>query len=112
MHPLHHLHQRKRAVKTAHPYPAKDWRVKVLDRIVFAAGIVGPVMTLPQLQTIYIAHQAAGVSVLSWGAFALLDVPWIVYGIVHRDRTITMTYVLWLIINTAVAVGAIMYGGV
>ncbi len=108
---LHHIHLRKRGIQATHPYPARDWRVRLLDRLVFVAGVVGPVMTLPQLNNIYVLHEADGVSALSWGAFALLDLVWLGYGCVHRDRAITTTYTLWFFVNGAVAVGAIIYGG-
>ncbi len=67
-------------------------------------------MTVPQIVLIYGTHDAAGVSVLSWAAYALLDVPWIVYGIVHKERLIACTYILWFLANTAVALGALVYG--
>lgn len=110
MHGMHHVHFRKRGMKAKHPFPAKHWHVRVVDRLVLLAGIVSPMMTLPQIYKIYSTQEAMGVSALSWGAFALLDVPWVVYGIVHRDRAITITYILWTLMNVTVACGAIIYG--
>ncbi len=101
---------RARNPKARHPYPARDWRVRVLDHAVFVAGVMGPLMTLPQIEKIYRWHEAAGVSAISWGSFAFFDIIWIGYGLVHRDRAITLAYMLWLVMNSAVALGALIYG--
>ena len=82
----------------------------MLDVIIYAVGIIGPLLTLPQLVEIYIVHNAAGVSALTWGGYTLLDIPWILYGLAHRERPITITYTLWLAFNGAVFVGALLYG--
>ena len=82
----------------------------MLDHMAIAAGIIGPVMALPQIYKIYFLHNAAGVSVLSWMAFGILNIPFILYGFVHRDRLILTTSILWCAVNLTVAFGAILYG--
>jgi hypothetical protein len=52
---------------------------------------------------------AIGVAAPSWFGPALLDIPWILYGIMHREKAIVITYTLWLVMNTTVGVGAILY---
>ena len=105
----HHIHQRKRE-GSLEPYPSGRAGVRWLDRAAIAAGILGPIMTLPQIYQIFYFHNAAGVSVLSWLAFGILDVPFILYGKVHKDKLIFVTYVLWFLANMTVALGAIIYG--
>lgn len=80
-----------------------------MDSLVLFAGIVSPLFTIPQIVLIYSTRDATGVSALSWGIFALLDIPWILYGFAHRERPIVYAYVLWLTMNTAVCVGALIY---
>ncbi|MBM3261465.1 hypothetical protein FJY93_03530 [Candidatus Kaiserbacteria bacterium] len=104
-----HLHRRKRGKKPSDPYPAPNFWIRLLDRTAIVAGFIGPIMTLPQIGEIYYFHNAAGVSALSWGAFAVLDLPFILYGFVHKNTLIKITYIGWLVANTAVAVGAIIY---
>jgi uncharacterized protein with PQ loop repeat len=106
---LPHLHIRKRSQKKVEPYPARTPALRFLDRAIYIAGAVGPLFTLPQLIKIYYFQDASGVSAVSWGAYALLDIPWILYGIVHRERPITLTYVLWFLFNLAVFIGALIY---
>lgn len=92
------------------PFPARSAWKRALDHLVIAVGIIGPVATVPQILKIYLLQQAAGVSALSWGTWALLDIPWILYGMAHRERPIIMTYTLWLVVNAIVCAGAILYG--
>jgi len=104
------MHLRKRGAHGYEPYPSRRSFVRMLDGFVLLVGIIAPLMTLPQLLKIYISQSGAGVSVLTWGAYALLDIPWIIYGLVHRSRPITITYTLWCLMNAGVAIGAILYG--
>ncbi len=92
------------------PFPARTAWKRLLDRVVLAVGIIGPLTSIPQILKIYVLQDATGVSVISWGTWALLDIPWIIYGIVHRERPIVVTYCLWLFVNTMVFAGAVMYG--
>ena len=92
------------------PYPARSPGLRFLDTVVIAAGIIGPLSTIPQILKIYLLKNATGVSAFSWGMWALLDIPWIMYGIMHRDRAIRTTYFMWFLANGVVFVGALLYG--
>ncbi len=100
-----HFHTRKRR----EPYPSTKLWFRLLDRIVLVAGIVAPVFTLPQIFLIYSSHHAAGVSALTWGVYAVLDLPWILYGFAHRERPIVYSYLLWFVANLTVCIGALIY---
>ncbi len=107
---LRHLHLRKRRAAGYEPYPARGVWLRFLDRLVLVAGVVGPVATIPQILKIYLTQDATGVSALSWGTWALFDIPWILYGLAHRERPIAITYALWFTVNALVFVGVLLYG--
>lgn len=107
---LHHVHLRKRAIKELEPFPARSFWLRVLDRVVLTAGVIGPLTTIPQIYKIYTTHDASGVSLLTWLLPAILDIPWIVYGFAHGERPIVITYTLWLVANLVVALGVVLYG--
>lgn len=73
-------------------------------------GVIGPVMTLPQVYAVWVLKQAEGVSVLTWASYVGTNLFWIAYGLVHREKPIILTYCLWIIMNGSVALGAIVYG--
>lgn len=110
MHGLVHRHLSRRKRQEIPPVTDPGPWIKVLDKATVIAGVIGPLMTLPQIWEIYYLHNAAGVSAASWAAFGILDIPFILYGIAHKDQPIVSTYILWLIANFAVAIGAIVYG--
>ncbi len=68
------------------------------------------VMTVPQILTIWVGQQAAGVSVVSWSAYLLAAVLWFWFGIQQRDKNIYLPCLGWIGLDGAVIVGAIVYG--
>jgi uncharacterized protein with PQ loop repeat len=67
-------------------------------------------MTIPQVLTIWVGRQAAGVSVLSWSAYLASAVVWFWYGLSRRDRNIYLPCIGWILLDAAVIAGALVYG--
>jgi len=82
----------------------------LLRRLLGSVSVFTMVMTMPQVLTIWIGHQAAGVSVLSWGAYLLSAVLWLWHGLRSGDANIYLPCVGWILLNGAVVVGALVYG--
>jgi len=102
---MRHKHERaahgKRSPKS--PY------IKVLDKVTFAAGVVGPFTVLPQIYAIFSTHSAAGVSLVTWLAMFVVTFPWVLYGMAHKDRSIIVSFILWEVANATVVAGVLMY---
>jgi len=67
-------------------------------------------MTVPQVLTIWVGHQAAGVSVVSWSAYLLSAILWFWYGIRKGDKYICLPCIGWVGLDAAVIVGALVHG--
>jgi uncharacterized protein with PQ loop repeat len=67
-------------------------------------------MTVPQVLTIWVGHQAAGVSIISWSAYLTSAVLWLWFGTHQRDKNIYLPCVGWIALDSAVIVGAVIYG--
>jgi len=108
---LHHAHKRKRIhqKKELYPHPNK-WK-RILDKIIYIVGIMGPIMTIPQVLRIWIEKNAAGVTIITWFSWLIIGIFWLTYGIVHKEKPIILVYSSWIIIHTLVVIGASMYGG-
>lgn len=107
---IHHIHKRERAHKEKlKPYPSKNKWISLLDRLLIAVAVAGPLTTLPQIFKIFIEKTALGVSLVTWIMFMLIAIPWLVYGIVHKEKPIIIAYVLNLLVNTVVVVGILIY---
>lgn len=82
----------------------------MLRRLLGGMSIFTLLMTIPQVLTIWVGQQAAGVSVLSWSAYLASAVLWFWFGIQKRDKNIYLPCVGWIALDGAVIAGAIVYG--
>jgi uncharacterized protein with PQ loop repeat len=89
-----------------HPFPSEAGTKRFLG----AFSIFTLVMTVPQVLTIWLSRQAAGVSLLSWSAYLLSALVWFWYGWMKRDRNIYLPCVGWILLDGAVVAGAIVFG--
>ena len=105
----HHLHVRKRVSLGLEPYPSRRVRIWLIDRVVYAVSIAAPILTVPQVIDIYIGQNAAGVSALTWGAYMLFTIPWLAYGIVHKENVLIFNNSLWFFLNAVIFIGAVIY---
>ena len=106
---LHHLSKRKRIHKKFEEYPSKKFWIRFLDRLLVVIAVVGPLVSIPQLWAVYSTHDAANISFFSWGLWALFNLVWLTYGIVHKEKPIIITYILWFFVNSAMAVAALIF---
>jgi uncharacterized protein with PQ loop repeat len=67
-------------------------------------------MTIPQVLTIWVGQQAAGVSIVSWSAYLASAILWFWFGIRKGDKNIYLACVGWIALDVAVIVGVILYG--
>lgn len=81
-----------------------------LRRLLGAMSVFTMVMTIPQVLTIWVGHEAAGVSVLSWSAYLVSAVLWFWHGLRSGDKNIYLPCVGWVGLDSAVIIGAIVYG--
>lgn len=111
---MHHFvgqkHKTERREGRAHAVAPRSRYVVVLDKVTFIAGVVGPFTVLPQAYEIFSTHSAAGVSLTSWSLIFLVTLPWVFYGMAHKDRSIIVSFILWEVMNALVVIGVLLYG--
>ena len=83
---------------------------KTIDKLVYIAAVLEPLVTLPQVIVIFRDKSAEGVSIASWLGFQILTAVWIWYGYVHKDKAILIYQGLFFIFQGMVIAGGIMYG--
>ena len=81
----------------------------VLNRLLPSLSIFTMLMTVPQVLTIWVSHRAAGISMLSWGAYLCSALLWFCYGFEKRDKNIYLPCIGWMFLDIAVLVGALLY---
>ena len=80
----------------------------MLTRLIGSLSIVTMIMTIPQVLTIWIGHQAAGVSLLSWSSYFASAVVWFWYGLQKHDKHIYLPCVGWMLLDGAVIIGVLV----
>ena len=89
-----------------HTLPPQGFIKRLLGGLSFFTML----MTVPQVLTIWVSHRAAGVSLLSWGAYLVSAAVWLWYGLQKRDKNIYLPCVGWILLDCAVIVGTLVYG--
>ena len=110
---IHHLHQRKRVhakkKKGLEPLPHPNKWVHFLDESLIMLAVIGPMMTLPQIIKIIVEKSSSGVSLLTWSMYGLLAIPWLAYGIVHKEKPIIVSSALALILDVSIVVSSLVF---
>jgi uncharacterized protein with PQ loop repeat len=101
----HHRVKKHRilAVKNSSKY-------KLVDRATYVVAILEPLITVPQAIAIFTGKSATGVSLTTWVGYEALTVVWVWYALAHKDKLILLYQGLYIIIQTIIIVGCIMYG--
>lgn len=103
---LRHKHERK-------PEHRKDKEtpyVIFLDKVTFVVGVIGPFTVAPQIYSIFSSRSAEGVSFSTWLLMFIVTLPWVFYGLAHKDKPIIISFIMWEIANLSVVIGVFLYG--
>jgi uncharacterized protein with PQ loop repeat len=82
----------------------------MLRRMLGGMSIFTMLMTIPQVLTIWVGQEAAGVSILSWSAYLVSAILWFWFGIEKQDKNIYLPCVGWIVLDIAVIAGVVIYG--
>lgn len=102
---MRHKHERK----SSHKREVRTHYSVFLDKLTFVVGIIGPFTVLPQIYSIYSTHVATGVSLTTWLLIFIVTLPWILYGLAHKDKSIIVSFTLWEVVNMMVVIGVLLY---
>ena len=109
MQELYHLNKRKRIHQKLEKYPHPDQGIRFLDNFLLVIAAIGPLSNIPQIIKILMTKTSLGVSTLTFSFFAVFNIPWIIYGIVHKEKPIVLAYTLWFITNSIIIIGTLIY---
>jgi uncharacterized protein with PQ loop repeat len=84
--------------------------VRLIDKMVWIVALGSPLITTSQVWQIYVNKSADDISLITWGAWNLFSFFWLAYGIAHRSKPIIINNILWIIIQSAVVTGKLIYG--
>ncbi len=83
---------------------------KRIGQIALVAGILQPLITLPQIIQIYSSQSATDVSLLTWTGYLIFGIIFLIYGIVYRLKPIWIGQIIWVTMQLITVTGIIIYG--
>ena len=90
--------------------PHSPQPVSGLEKVLRGLSVFTMLMTVPQVLTIWVGHNAGGVSLVSWVSYLIAACLWFVYGVQKHDKTIYLACVGWVLLDAAVVIGVIVHG--
>ena len=109
MHGFHHLRERARVTQGLEPFPARSFKLRAIDRLMYGVGFLAPLALLPQIFQIYSTKSSMGVSLLTWVLLMCSSIFWIIYGVVHKDMHILFASGFMIIFHLTIIIGLIIY---
>jgi len=106
---FHHHHTRKRVHKNHEPYPHPNPLKRIMDRLIYLIGALGPILTIPQLYTVWAHQDVSGLSLITWVSWTMIACFWMAYGILHREWPIIVTYIGWITVEVGVVIGILIH---
>lgn len=76
-----------------------------LEKLLRFAAVGTMLMTAPQAWTVWTSPEVSGVSLVSWVAYLLSSIAWLVYGIRKRDATLCFANGGWVAMDLAIIAG-------
>ena len=80
----------------------------VLNRLLGGVSMFTMAMTVPQVWTVWVDRQTAGVSPWSWGAYLVGALLWFWHRLRTGDRNIWLPCVGWVLLDAAVIAGVLL----
>lgn len=72
-------------------------------------AMLGPLMTIPQVQEALLSHHVQGLSLFTWGAYTIASIIWAGYGFLHSEPPIYFSSIAGFLVNGLVVVAILMY---
>lgn len=81
----------------------------MFDKFIAVVGLIGPIMTTPQIINVWVYHQVEGLAIASWGTYVMTSSFWLIYGILHKERAIILVNIAWILANLSVVSGILIF---
>jgi len=107
---LHHFNIRKRIYQKHETYPHPNKFKRFYDKFIYLVVILAPITYLPQLLKVWVEKDASGVSSLSWLFFSIISAAWLIYGVLHKDKSILIMNAALIVVQALIALGGLWYG--
>ena len=81
---------------------------KTFDRLTYVTGILLPILTIPQAYSVLVDKSTDGVSLVTWSFYLLSSTLFAIYGIVHKEKLLMVTYIPFVVVEAAIVIGILI----
>lgn len=79
-----------------------------LEQTLRFLAVATMVMTVPQVIAVWTQPTAGGFAVVSWIAYLVSSIAWLVYGVQKKDALICLTNAGWVGLDAAIVAGLLL----
>lgn len=90
-------------------FSSKGKFARYFSNYMFIIAIIVPLMTIPQAIKIWAFKSAEDVSLITWIAFLISAISWLIHSIIHKDRVLMINSILWVVLESIVIIGVVIY---
>lgn len=81
----------------------------MFDKLVLPVALIAPFMTLPQVFEVWGKGKVDGVSPITWFGYALGSGLWVVYGLIHKEKPLTIANFLLVVFDISIVIGVLVH---
>jgi uncharacterized protein with PQ loop repeat len=91
-------------------FPTRESILKdALDILIYPVAIIAPAALVPQVYKLYTTQDVSSLSLPTWATLGCLNIVWLFYGWVHRERPIIITNASFMTLHFAIVMGILMF---
>jgi MtN3 and saliva related transmembrane protein len=80
-----------------------------IDKLCIIAAVFMPLTTLPQIFKLYSTQEAGDLSLAMWVLYCIGVIPFLLYGIIHKEKQLIILNVMWLTVQMVMIYGIIKF---
>lgn len=82
---------------------------KLIDSVCAVFAVLMPLTTVPQIMLLFQTKDASGLSLMMWVLYSIGCIPFLLFGIIYKHTQLIVLNTLWLIAQSIMIVGIIIY---
>lgn len=106
---MQHVAARKRVYTSLSPFPHPSGFRRYFDYLMYAVGTLAPLALVPQVTEIYRSQSADEFALLTWATLMGINLLWIAYASLHRERAVLVANAGMFLMNGAVVLGIFIF---
>ncbi len=95
--------------RSYHFHITKKQEKTLINRTCALFAVLMPLTTIPQIFLLYSTKDASGLSLAMWLLYSIGCIPFLLFGIMYKHWQLIVLNVLWLIVQSIMIVGILLY---